>query len=72
SQGPAAGDLAAVPVPTLVGVGKLDIADFQDIARRYAAEIPDATLVEFATAAHLVALDAPDELTALLVPFLAR
>ncbi|MER6440672.1 alpha/beta hydrolase, partial [Streptomyces sp. NPDC001185] len=72
SQGPAAGDLAAVPVPTLVGVGKLDIADFQDIARRYAAEIPDATLVEFATAAHLIALDAPDELTALLVPFLAR
>ncbi|MEU1499163.1 alpha/beta hydrolase [Streptomyces sp. NPDC005732] len=72
SEGPAAGDLATVPVPTLVGVGKLDVPDFQDIARRYAAEIPDATLVEFATAAHLIALDAPGELTALLVPFLAR
>ncbi|MEU0964864.1 alpha/beta fold hydrolase [Streptomyces sp. NPDC005917] len=72
SGGPATGELAAVSVPTLVGVGKLDVTDFQDIARRYATEIPDATLVEFATAAHLVALDAPAELSAVLVPFLAR
>ncbi|MFF4312063.1 alpha/beta fold hydrolase [Streptomyces sp. 900105755] len=72
SQGPEAGDLAAVSVPTLVGVGKLDVADFQDIARRYAAEIPDATFVEFATAAHLVAMDAPSALAAALNPFLAR
>ncbi|MEV5960089.1 alpha/beta hydrolase [Streptomyces sp. NPDC051987] len=72
SQGPATGDLAAVSVPTLVGVGKLDVTDFQDIARRYASAIPDATLVEFATAAHLIALDAPAELAAVLRPFLAR
>ncbi|MGW2813574.1 alpha/beta fold hydrolase [Streptomyces sp. NPDC001415] len=72
SQGPRDGDLAAISVPTLVGVGKLDVPDFQDIARRYAAEIPDATLVEFPTAAHLIALDAPAELTAALGPFLAR
>ena len=72
SQGPATGDLAAIRVPTLVGFGKLDVVDFQDIARRYATEIPGATLVEFATAAHLVAMDAPSELSALLGPFLAR
>ncbi|WP_236059647.1 alpha/beta fold hydrolase [Actinacidiphila acididurans] len=42
------------------------------IARRYAAEIPGATLVEFATAAHLIAMDAPTELSAVLGPFLAR
>ncbi|MEU4172925.1 alpha/beta fold hydrolase [Streptomyces sp. NPDC026665] len=72
SQGPAAGDLTGVCVPTLVGVGKLDVADFQDIARRYAAEIPGATLVEFAGAAHLIALDAPTELNAALAPFLTR
>ncbi|MFE2140707.1 alpha/beta fold hydrolase [Streptomyces sp. NPDC059456] len=72
SQGPATGDLAAVRVPTLVGVGKLDVADFQDIARRYAAEIPGATLVEFAAAAHLIALDTPTELNAAIGPFLAR
>ncbi|WP_285549498.1 alpha/beta fold hydrolase [Streptomyces lavendulae] len=71
-QGPGSADLAAVAVPTLVGVGKLDVADFQDIARRYAAEIPGATLVEFPAAAHLIALDAPAELAEQLVPFLAR
>ncbi|WP_344632956.1 alpha/beta hydrolase [Streptomyces glaucosporus] len=70
SQDPAAGDLASISVPTLVGVGRLDVADFQDIARRYAEEIPGATLVEFATAAHLIAMDAPAELAAVLGPFL--
>jgi pimeloyl-ACP methyl ester carboxylesterase len=72
SQGPATGDLAAISVPTLVGVGKLDVADFQDIARRYATEIPGATLVEFATAAHLIPMDAPTELSTVLGPFLTR
>ncbi|MEU2333451.1 alpha/beta hydrolase [Streptomyces sp. NPDC006654] len=72
SQGPMAGDLAGIRVPTLVGIGKLDVTDFQDIGRRYAAGIPGATLVEFPTAAHLIALDAPTELTAALGPFLAR
>lgn len=72
SRGPATGDLAAVSVPTLVGVGKLDIADFQDIARRYTAEIPGAALVEFPTAGHLIALDAPADLVAVLLPFLER
>lgn len=72
SQGVATGDIAVISVPTLVGIGRLDVADFQDIARRYASEIPDATLVEFATAAHLIALDAPAELISILGPFLAR
>ena len=72
SQGGATGDIAGISVPTLVGIGKLDVVDFQDIARRYAAEIPDATLVEFPTAAHLIALDAPAELVSVLGPFLER
>ncbi|MEU9076805.1 alpha/beta fold hydrolase [Kitasatospora sp. NPDC004745] len=72
SRGPSNGDIATLAVPALVGVGRLDVADFQDIARRYAAGIPGASLVEFATAAHLVALDAPAELAAALEPFLAR
>lgn len=72
SQGAPAGDITTIAVPTLVGVGLLDLADFQDIGRRYADGIPGATLVEFATAAHLIALDAPTELTAVLDPFLAR
>jgi pimeloyl-ACP methyl ester carboxylesterase len=72
SLGRADGDIAAISVPTLVGVGLLDVPDFQDIARRYAAGIPGATFVEFPTAAHLIAMDAPDEVTAALLPFLAR
>ncbi|MEW2588445.1 alpha/beta fold hydrolase [Streptomyces virginiae] len=72
SQGVVRGDLSGISVPTLVGVGTLDVADFQDIARRYAAEIPGATLVEFPAAAHLIALDTPAELTAALTPFLSR
>ncbi len=72
SLGGAAGDIATIAVPTLVGIGLLDVADFQDIARRYASEIPGATLVEFPTAAHLITLDAPTELITALRPFLAR
>lgn len=69
STGPTAIDLGAVSVPTLVGVGVLDVADFQDIARRYVAGIPGAVLVEFAAAAHLVTVDTPDELAAALLRF---
>ncbi|QGV80117.1 alpha/beta fold hydrolase [Streptomyces ficellus] len=72
SRGAARGDVSAIAVPTLVGIGALDVPDFQDIGRRYAAAIPGATLVEFPTAAHLVALDAPAELTAALAAFLAE
>lgn len=72
SQGGAEGDIATIAVPTLVGIGNLDVTDFRDIARRYATEIPGATLVEFPTAAHLIALDAPTELTTALQLFLAR
>lgn len=72
SQGPATGELATVRVPTLVGIGGLDLGDFQDIARRYAAGIADAALAEFPTAGHLIALDAPAELAAVLGRFLTR
>jgi pimeloyl-ACP methyl ester carboxylesterase len=65
-------DLATIAVPTLVGIGRLDVPDFQDIARRYAAAVPGAGLVEFATAAHLIPLDAPAELASALGPFLAQ
>ncbi|MGY0459973.1 alpha/beta fold hydrolase [Kitasatospora sp. cg17-2] len=71
SQGPSKRAVSAVAVPTLIGVGGLDVPDFRAIARRYATEIPNATLTEFPTAAHLIALDAPEALTATLLPFLA-
>lgn len=68
SKGVTVGDLATLTVPTLIGIGRLDNTDFQAIARRYATEIPTATLVEFPTAAHLISLDAPAELIAALLP----
>ncbi|MFG3280474.1 alpha/beta fold hydrolase [Streptomyces sp. NPDC048111] len=71
SQGPGKGAVSAVRVPTLVGVGALDTPDFRAIARRYATDIPRATLTEFASSAHLIALDAPRELTGVLSKFLA-
>ncbi|WP_432025826.1 alpha/beta fold hydrolase [Streptomyces sp. 1222.5] len=71
-QGTATGDIATVSAPTPVGIGGLDVADFQDIARRYAAAIPGAALVGFPSAAHLIAMDAPTELLAALEPFLRR
>ncbi|MEU6314458.1 alpha/beta hydrolase [Streptomyces sp. NPDC047014] len=67
-----AGDVTALSVPALVGIGRLDVPDFQAIARRYAAAIPGATLAEFDGAAHLIALDTPAELAAVLLPFLDR
>lgn len=72
SQGGSDGDIATIGVPTLVGIGRLDVADFQDIARKYAAAIPGATLVEFPAAAHLIAVDAPTELRAALRTFLVK
>jgi pimeloyl-ACP methyl ester carboxylesterase len=72
SRGPGAGDPAALAVPLLVGVGALDVPDFRAIARRYAEAVPGAEFVEFARAAHLVAMDAPGELAAVLLPFLTR
>ncbi|MFG1808907.1 alpha/beta fold hydrolase [Streptomyces sp. NPDC049040] len=67
-----AGVAADIAVPTLVGIGLLDVADFQAFGRRHAAEIPGAALVEFPGAAHLIPLDAPAELTAVLRDFLSR
>ncbi|MER7705774.1 alpha/beta hydrolase [Kitasatospora sp. NPDC097605] len=72
SQGVTTGDLATITAPTLVATGSLDVADFQDIGRRYAAGIPAAQLIEFPTAAHLIPVDAPTELTTALLPFLER
>ncbi|WP_329494905.1 alpha/beta fold hydrolase [Kitasatospora herbaricolor] len=70
SRGVTGNEVAAIAVPTLVGVGLRDNTDFRAIARRYAGEIPGAELVEFPDAAHLIALESPAELTAALRPFL--
>jgi 3-oxoadipate enol-lactonase len=58
--------LAALALPTVVGIGDRDQPDFIGIARRLAAEIPDAELVDFPDAGHLLPLERPEQVAALL------
>jgi 3-oxoadipate enol-lactonase len=62
--------LSSLVIPTLVVVGDRDKADFQAIARHLADEIPGAELAVVAGAGHLVGIEQPDALNALLLEFL--
>ncbi len=62
--------LSSIEQPTLVVVGSDDKADFRAIAQHFAEEIPHADLAVVPGAGHLVGIDEPDELNALLAEFL--
>ena len=62
--------LSSLAVPTLVVVGEDDKPDFLAIAEHLAEEIPDADLAIVPGAGHLVGVDQPEELNALLLEFL--
>jgi pimeloyl-ACP methyl ester carboxylesterase len=64
--------LSSLRAPTLVIVGDNDKSDFRAIAQHLAEEIPDADLAVVAGAGHLVGLDQPEELNALLLEFLVE
>jgi len=64
--------LSSLQVSTLVIVGEDDKADFLAIAQHLAEEIPDADLAIVPGAGHLVGIDQPEELNALLLEFLAE
>ena len=68
---PAAGQLASVRVPTLVVIGELDTASTRAAAERLAADVPGARIIRLPDVAHIVGLEVPDELAALIVEFLA-
>jgi 3-oxoadipate enol-lactonase len=61
---------SSLRIPTLVVVGDDDKPDFKAIAKHLAEEIPDSELAVVAGAGHLVGLDQPEELNALLLDFL--
>jgi pimeloyl-ACP methyl ester carboxylesterase len=63
--------LADVHVPTLVVVGDQDVEDFLDMADEAAAGIPGARKVVIEGAAHVIALEKPQEFNAALLAFLA-
>jgi 3-oxoadipate enol-lactonase len=62
--------LSSLGMPTLVIVGERDKPDFLAIAEHLAGEIPGAELAVVPRAGHLVGLDRPDVLNALLLEFL--
>jgi pimeloyl-ACP methyl ester carboxylesterase len=62
--------LSSLTMPTLVVVGDEDKRDFIAIAEHLAEEIPGAELALVPRAGHLVGLDRPDVLNALLLDFL--
>ena len=70
---PVAERLREIGVPALVLAGADDVEDFRRIGERLAAEMPNAEpLVVVEGAAHLPALERPDDVAAVLVPFLTR
>ena len=69
---PLAGLLSAIGVPATVAYGDRDIEDYEQIARRLHAELPDATLHEITGSGHLLALDQPAAVTQLILRHLER
>jgi 3-oxoadipate enol-lactonase len=69
---PEAIDLERIAAPALVITGERDHPDFQAIAERLAAGIPDARRQTVADARHLPALERPEETAAVVVEFLER
>jgi pimeloyl-ACP methyl ester carboxylesterase len=67
---PASELLAEISVPTLVVVGAEDVEDFQRIAALVADAIPGARNVVIPGAAHVVALERPEEFNRALLAFL--
>ena len=64
--------LSSLRIPTLVVVGDDDKPDFRAIAHHLADEIPDADLAIVPGAGHLVGVEQPEELNALLLEFLSE
>jgi pimeloyl-ACP methyl ester carboxylesterase len=73
SDPPVAARLRDIAAPALVAVGADDLDDFHRIAERLAAELPNARpVVTIPGAAHLPALERPDDVARVLVPFLSE
>ena len=69
---PVSARLGEIAVPATVAYGDRDVEDFEQIARRLHAELPDATLHEITGAGHLLALDQPAAVTQLILRHLDR
>lgn len=68
---PAIDRLSTVRVPTLVVIGDLDTVGTRASAERLAADVPAARLIHVPGVAHIVGMEVPDQLAALIVEHLA-
>ena len=69
---PVSARLHEIGVPATVAYGDRDVSDFEQIARRLHAGLPDATLHEIGDAGHLPALDQPAAVAQLILRHLER
>jgi pimeloyl-ACP methyl ester carboxylesterase len=69
---PAIGRLSEVRAPTLAILGDLDMPSIHEILGRVRDEVPEAELVTFAGAAHMVNLEQPDRFLETVLEFLER
>ena len=68
---PAAARLADLRCPVLAVAGALDVSDIAQIARHLEANAPDARAVILPGVAHMIGMEIPDDLAALIAEFLA-
>ncbi len=68
---PAAERIADLRCPVLAVAGALDVSDVAQTARHLEAAAPDARAVILPHVAHMIGMEVPDELAALIVEFLA-
>ncbi len=66
---PAAKRLDELRCPVLAIAGALDVSDVAETARHLAANAPNARAVILPDVAHLIGMEAPDQLNALIVDF---
>jgi 3-oxoadipate enol-lactonase len=63
--------LAELRCPVLAVAGTLDVSDVAQTARRLESAAPNARAVVWPDVAHMIGMEAPDRLNALIVDFLA-
>lgn len=68
---PAVDRLGSIAVPTLVVIGDLDTIGTRAAADKVAAEVPGARIEHLPDVAHIIGMEAPDRLAALIVEHLA-
>jgi pimeloyl-ACP methyl ester carboxylesterase len=70
-QPPASSRLADLRCPVLAVAGELDASGVAQTARHLEAEAPDARAVILPGVAHMIGMEMPDELAALVIDFVA-